>query len=215
MRWLRRTFLFLFCFILLVADKKVVPLHGEGSVQNEKLEISATIMPNDQVNHAFEYDFQEHFTVIEVRVTPKGVPIDLKLDDFTLRTDKDGEKSTPFAASQIGGVGALVINRAKENNQQQPRSQNNLPHIPGLTGRKKDKKTEAAPSKPEPPAPKVLSDAEAKALKTKLATRILPEKNSADASSGLLFFSLEKQKVKDLELLYTTSTKEKLRLRFK
>ena len=214
MRWFRRTFPFLFCFFVLLADKKVSPLHGEGSVQNEKLEISATIMPNEQLNRTFDYDFEDHFTVIEVRVTPKDGPIDLKLEDFTLRTDKDGEKSTPFAASQIAGAGALVINRAKENNPRQPGSRNNLPHIPGL-GRKKDKKTEAAPPKPEPPAPKVLSEAEAKSLKGKLAARILPEKNSADAVTGLLFFSLEKQKVKDLELLYTTATNEKLRLRFK
>src|SRR5207245_9200300 len=43
-------------------------------------------------------------------LTPKfGSQIDIRRDDFMLKTDKDGERTTPFVASQIAGKGALVV----------------------------------------------------------------------------------------------------------
>ena len=52
-------------------------------------------------------DLGGHYIVAEVNVEPKyGKEILLDRDDFLLRTDKDGEKAKPFAASQIAGSGA-------------------------------------------------------------------------------------------------------------
>ena len=47
-----------------------------------------------------------------------------------------------------------------------------------------------------------------------LKGKILPEKETQSPVSGLLYFPMEKQKVKDLELLYKTP-EGKLSLRFK
>jgi len=47
-----------------------------------------------------------------------------------------------------------------------------------------------------------------------LKQKILPEKETDAPVSGLLYFPMEKQKVKDLELIYTTPS-GKLSVRFK
>jgi hypothetical protein len=45
--------------------------------------------------------------VVNVRLAPKNnEKIKVFRDDFQLRTDRDGERSKPFAASQIAGRGA-------------------------------------------------------------------------------------------------------------
>ena len=60
-------------------------------------------------------DLDGHYIVADVKVDPKyGKDITIDRDDFVLRTDKDGEKTTPFAASQIAGQGALVIAQSEE-----------------------------------------------------------------------------------------------------
>ena len=55
-------------------------------------------------------DLGGHYIVAEVKVEPKyGKEITIDRDDFVLRTDKDGEKDQPFAASQIAGREALIV----------------------------------------------------------------------------------------------------------
>jgi hypothetical protein len=49
-------------------------------------------------------------------------------------------------------------------------------------------------------------------LKT-LETRILPQKEVTEPTTGLLYFPMEKQKIKDLELVITTPS-GKLNIRF-
>jgi hypothetical protein len=51
-------------------------------------------------------------------------------------------------------------------------------------------------------------------LEKVLADRILPDRRTDQPFSGLLYFPLEKQKVKDLELTYG-KLENKIRLRFK
>ena len=51
-------------------------------------------------------------------------------------------------------------------------------------------------------------------LQDELASKMLPEKETSEPVGGLLYFPMEKQKVKDLELIYTTSA-GKLSIRFK
>ena len=47
---------------------------------------------------------------MEVRLTPKNdEKVKVFRDDFQLHTDRDGEKSKPFAPSQIAGRGALIV----------------------------------------------------------------------------------------------------------
>lgn len=211
MRPYRLSVLLSFFCLLLVAGKKISP----GLAENDKVEVQATIMPNEDVNRTFGYDFQDHFTVLEVRVRPKAGPMEIRLDDFVLRTDKDGEKSTPFAASQIAGSGALVVNRTPEGGSASSQPQRGW-RLPGNIGRSKPapaEKTESAPA--EQKNSRELDEKAEKELKQQLAAKVLPEKTTADPVTGLLFFSLEKQKVKDLELVYGSGAGgDKLRMRF-
>ncbi len=190
----------------------VIPPAGQAS--NDNVYLSATLLTTEEVNAIFHYEFPDRFTVVEVKLTPRSGPLAVKLDDFILRTDKDGEKGGPFPATQIFGEGALIINQHPDDDQNRNRQQNrsNVTLPLGIRLGKKKKKTDEpppveapSPKREEPPPPE---------LKGELKARVLAEKTTADAISGLLFFPLEKQKVKDLELLYTTPA-GKLRLRFK
>lgn len=202
-------FLLLSATCIVVFGAPSTPPAGQAS--NDLVYLSATLLSNDEVNAIFHYDFPDRYTVLEVKLTPRSGPLAVRLDDFVLRTDKDGEKSGPFPATQIYGEGALIINRHPEEDQNRNQQNRGGLTLPMGIRLGKKKKTEPPPAeapppkKEEPPPPK---------LKGELKARVLAEKTTPDALSGLLFFPLEKQKAKDLELLYTTPS-GKLRLRFK
>src|SRR5690349_13347757 len=71
------------------------------SMENADVEIIATpIADREAVRQALGSDLGGHYILVDVRVVPKdGQKIAIHLDDFLLRTDKDGEKTTPFAPS--------------------------------------------------------------------------------------------------------------------
>jgi hypothetical protein len=101
--------LFLLPALLLPAANKKTVASGRG--ENEDLVITATlhIDPAD-IKEMIGDDLGGHYIVAEVKIEPKyGKDIALDRDDFTLRTDKDGEKATPYSGSQIAGRGALII----------------------------------------------------------------------------------------------------------
>jgi len=188
------------------------------STENDLVEVTATVIADrEAVKQALGSDLGGHYILVNVQLAPKdGKKVAIHRDDFLLRTDKDGERTTPFAPSQIAGKGALVIS-------------------PGAGGG-----SYAGPSGPTwggPYGPPIMngggmmaggSDAtgEARATVQKgskdkpdpvldvLKQKILPEKETEAPVSGLLYFPMEKQKLKDLELIYTTP-EGKLTLRFK
>src|ERR1700730_1731916 len=92
--------------VLCASDKKI-PLH---STENDLLEITANALADrEAVRQALGSDLGGHYILVQVRVSPKdGNKIKIDRDDFVLRTDKDGARTTPFAPSQIAGRGALV-----------------------------------------------------------------------------------------------------------
>ena len=94
--------------VLAAAGKKTT---GTGRGESESMEITATVYTGaEAVKQLVGDDLGGHFTVIEVKVASRfGHELDVSRDNFTLRTDKDGEKSAPFAASQIAGRGVLVV----------------------------------------------------------------------------------------------------------
>ena len=93
---------------LLCAGDKKVPLR---STENDVVEITATVLADrEAVRQALGSDLGGHYIVVDVRMAPKdGRKITINRDDFLLRTDKDGERTTPFAPGQIAGKGALVV----------------------------------------------------------------------------------------------------------
>jgi hypothetical protein len=180
--------LFFLALALIAAEKKPY----QGHAENESASLTATIQTAEQVRAAFASDFDNHFTVVEVHLTPKGgKPVDVRLDDFILRSSTDGDHSGPLAAAQVSSGGALIVNQTFA-----PRSNAEMPKM-------------VAGSKVEMKEGQENSD-QLSALKK----RILPEKEISEPVSGMLFFPLERQKPKSLSLLYTTAT-GKLRVEFR
>ena len=194
--------------------------------ENETVRLSATLYADkESVQEALGNDLGGHYIVVAVRAEPKyGKEVPVLHDLFILRTNKDGERTAPFAPSQIAGKGALVLHSVAG-----PTSgmmgDNNGPvwgGVPGTTGMPQrlpgnggsagtggagDTSTTRATvnsgaKEKDNPLLQVLKDKE------------LPEKKTTEAVSGLLYFPMEKQKQKDLELSFVTQ-EGKLYLKWK
>lgn len=84
---------------------------AETRGENESVVITATLYAKpDAVKELLGSDLGGHYIVVAVEVTPRfGKQVAVNRDDFILKTDKDGERSGPFAPSQIAGRGAMVV----------------------------------------------------------------------------------------------------------
>ena len=94
-------------FVTAASKKTVSTARGE----NEDFILTATLYidPAD-LKEVVGSDLDGHYIVADVKVDPKyGKEISIDRDDFQLRTEKDGEKAKPYAASQIAGPGVLVL----------------------------------------------------------------------------------------------------------
>ncbi len=201
-RVLGLTALVLLPALRLPASKKPTVASGRG--ENEDLVLTATLhIDPEDIKELIGSDLGGHYIVAEVKVEPKyGKDIAIDRDDFMLRTDKDGDKATPYAPSQIAGRGALIIDEVQKSDGIAS---------PGWTGTKvpvvrKDSAKPAGAAKSAPgPEP---------ALQKTLEAKILPEGKTDKPVSGLLYFPMEKQKMKDLELYYG-GRENRITMRFK
>jgi hypothetical protein len=214
---------FILCGLLaLMAADKQPPLAQTG---NEKLGITAVLYPDKEaVRQVLGSDLGGFFTVIRVELAPKGgQALKVSLDDFLLRSYKDGQKSEPFAPSQIAGRGALVISTTVTGGGST--SENRGPVWGGIPG------TGMPPGRLPGMNPPVVGNAAGQEgaeanvksgagdkenpLLTVLNEKVLPEKETREPLAGLLYFSFEgKHKPKDLELQYRGPA-GKLTLRFR
>jgi hypothetical protein len=178
--------------------EKSAPHSGE----NDYVELTATAIADpESVREVLGSDLGGHYILMNVQIAPKeGRTIKVRLDDFLLRTDKDGERTTPFVPAQIAGRGSMVVTETGSGGGS---TFGIGPMSIGTAGIKEAHATvkSGANEKPDP-------------ILDVLKQKMLPEKETTAAVSGLLYFPMEKQKLKDLELIYTTP-EGKLRLRFK
>jgi hypothetical protein len=195
---------------------------AETRGENESVVITATLYARpDAVKELLGSDLGGHYIVVAVEVTPRfGKQVAVNRDDFILKTDKDGERSGPFAPSQIAGRGAMVV-RQTGGAGASGMHDNDGPIVGGYPGSMgpprrlggdgvgdagapagAEAKTRTGSSEKEDPMLGVLKQKE------------LPETKTDKAVSGLLYFPMEKQKVKDLELRYAASG-DKITMRFR
>ena len=184
--------------LLLPASKKNV---ATAKGENEDLALTVTLYldPAD-VKEMIGYDLGGHYIVADVKVEPKyGKDGPVDRDDFLLRTDKDGEKAKPFAASQIAGQAALVVGQVTEKTGVGSPGWSGAtgPDHPGRRSRNRGRGREG-----QAQAPEMKNDETENPLKKILDAKILPDKKTDQPVSGLLYFPMEKQKMKDLELTY-------------
>ena len=203
------------CAACLGADKKP----AEGRASSETLEITARAYTERQaIKQLLGYELEDSISVVEVRLVPKaGAKLTVIRDDFLLRSDKDGQRSTPMAPSQIAGSSVLVISSTSGGGvaaQQggpvwgpplggRPRRLGGDEGSVGNSAGAGQASASAAKMDKEDPLLAVLKE------------RVLPERDTTEALSGLLYFFLEgKHKPKEVELLYRGSA-GKMSLRFK
>ena len=211
MSW--RFFAFLLAAASLFGAAKKTVAEAKGENQDLALTVTLYIAPAG-VKDLLGAEL-EHFIVASVRVEPKsGKEILMDRDDFLLRTDLDGEKTKPMAPSQIAGRGALIVTHTQAKS---PRITggmggggypgNGPPVMSGGSGGEGDtgdtKTTVRNPAldKENP-------------LEQTLKTKELPQVKTGQPVSGLLYFAMEKQKMKDLELIYG-ARENRISLRFK
>ncbi len=216
--------LFVSAVLVCAADKQKAPPSVEGS--NGDLSIHATLLPDrDAIRQELGSDLGGYFTVLRVEVAPKaGKTINVYRDDFTLRSYKDGQKSQPFAPSQIAGRGAMVVSSGPGGgivggDDRGPAwggipGTGGRPHrLPGMGGGGVGTAATASGTAEA----KVDTGAKAKEdpLLAVLKQKVLPEKETKEPLTGLLYFSLEgKHRPKDLVLQYTGAS-GKITMEFK
>jgi hypothetical protein len=209
----------LFAAIVLSAHPRKTA--GSSHGENEDLILTVTLYTDPaEIKDLVGDDLGGHYIVADVKVEPKyGKEIVIDRDDFVLRTDKDGERDRPYEGSQIAGKTALVVGKTKA--AVTADSQPDYSDVPvpiggplmypgagmGVGGgggavdaNKAAVKTDAGGA-PNP-------------LEKLLDQKILPQKKTDKPVTGLLYFPMEKQKLKDLELLYGPK-ETRISLRFK
>ena len=192
---------------------------AEGRAANDAVEVSARAFTDkDEIKKMLGSDLDGVIAVIDVRLAPKpGTKLAVIRDDFLLRSDKDGQRSTPFAPSQIAGRGVLVISSAGGGSA--IGTQRNGPIWGGPMDRPRRLGGEAPViGNAEDPATATAQPGgkgEENPLLGVLTEKVLSEKEASEPVSGLLYFFLDgKHKPKDLELIYQSAA-GKLSLRFK
>jgi hypothetical protein len=183
-----------------------------GRGENEDLILNVTIyIDSAAVKEALGDDLAGHYIVAQVKVEPKYTKeITIDRDDFMLRTDKDGDRTKPMAPSQVAGSGGLVLTRSDgPSGQGAERSRGWSIGGMGMGGG-------GVNAGPQNTGVKASTETGVKEspLKQLLDAKVLPEKKIEEPVTGFLFFPMENQKMKDLELVYG-GKENRIRIRFK
>ncbi len=187
---------------MIAGERKPLP----GQAGNDDIElVGSPVIDRNEVTQAVGEDMGAGYIVVRMKVTPKTEkPLYVSLDDFTLISHKDGQRSQALSPGQIAGKGALVVKRAAE----QPGGAGTATNGPiwgGIGGvgmgngrGHENGNVEASVDKNAG----ANSEPREKLLKA-LAEKCLPEKPSMEPLEGLLYFPLEgKIKPKDLAIVY-------------
>ncbi len=209
--------LFILCATLVPgADKKKLVTNEAG---NENIDIVAkAIIDPAEVDAAIGGEMPKGVIAVQLKVVPKAdYKLSLNRDDFILLSHKDGQRSGPYAPSQIAGSAVMVIKSrtgpGEGGGLARQRTGPGWGGIPGTGGRPRqmddpsnggtgignvnttETKTTAEVKDNEGAPPNPL-------LKL-LEAKMMPDKETNDPVTGLLYFPLDgKVKVKDLELIY-------------
>jgi hypothetical protein len=176
------------------AKKSVATAKGE----NEDLVVTATLyIDGADIKELVGSDLGGYYYVADIKVEPKyGKEVNVLRDDFLLRNLDTGEKGTPYAPSQIAGKGAIVVSHNQEGKPSKVRPTIGIGGMGGGMG-------SGTGDNPGDIKTTVKDSAEKDtALEKTLTEKMLPEKKTDQPVSGLLYFIMEKTKMKNLELDY-------------
>ena len=93
------------------ASGPVQKLVADGEGSDEKVNITAkAFLDRDSMKQAVGAYPGPGYIVVQVTVSRKGdEKVSLDLDDFLLRSDKDGQHSRPLSPSQVAGSAVMVV----------------------------------------------------------------------------------------------------------
>ncbi len=208
---------------LAAPDVKGLP-RGEGSDKFARIEATA-YLDKASISGVVGGELDQGIVVIVVKIAPAdGKKLSINRDDFLLRSDRSGERATPYSPSQIAGASTMRIGtRALASGGAY--SQNTGPvwggvgggmprTIPGTGGNAVGNGTASA-TEASASIDEESGKQKENPLLAVLKEKILAEREIAEPLSGQLYFLMEgKQKVKDLELLYKTEA-GRISIRFK
>jgi len=191
--------LLLSSLVSLNAAEKKLPIE---QTSNELIDLSATVLlDKDQIRQELGSDFGGDIVLVRVTVRPvSDKPIQLSLDDFLLVSSKDGQRSEPYAPSQLAGSTALVVTQGPRSTE--VRRGPTWGGIAGIGGGGGGVGNSTGPASSDAKV-ETKKDESAEPLLATLQAKVLPEKEIKDPVSGLLYFQVVgKVKPKDLELHY-------------
>lgn len=191
-------------------DKKQLPITAQNA--NDDVEISAVAyLAKEDVKQVMGAEMPPSIVVVEVTFKPKANK-ELKLfaDDFLLRSYKDGQKSGPFAPSQIAGKGGLMVSNTGIGGGMMTGGSPNGPVWGGLGGGRPQRMGGDGGAVGNTTDPNINETSEKDTNKEKdnpllavLKAKAMPEKETAEPVKGLLYFPLDgKHKAKDVTLVY-------------
>ncbi len=190
-----RTWLMLGLFCALATGQSLPNQAG-----NSKLSLSGTaISDRKEVTALMGIDLGEGFIVVKIRAVPQTLqPLRLSIDDFTLVSRKNGEKSGAMAPSTIAGSAAIIVTRGPSQSGQgigttnpmgMPNGMNGIGNSGSVDGGMAEIRIEN--SKKQDPRLPILE------------AKVFQDRETLEPTEGLLYFSLEgKLKPKDLGLIY-------------
>lgn len=189
---------------LLAAPLLCLPADDAIRGSNENIQLEAKVYNGKEaVKSLIGSDLDGFICVVELKVIPlTDKPIAISRDDFTLLSNKDGQKSGPFVPSQIAGQGAMVVKQRDMGYGILGQSQG--PVYGGIGGPMGGMGVgNATTTQTTNEVSMDKGDNKKLPLLELLKQKQMPEKTTADPVSGLLYFPLEgKHKNKDLELIY-------------
>lgn len=198
------------------AGEKPIP---SGQVENKHVAIRATVYTDKEaIKQLLGSDLGGFYVVVQAEITPREA-LKIFRDDFMLRSDRDGEKAKPYTASEMLGSSVMVVSQTYGGggggvmNNPTPGGGVWGPPIflPGAGSSIGNGSSEVSNDTT------IKEDAGKKKdpMLAILESKIMPEKETEQPISGLLYFPMDpKQKPKQLELYYTTPS-GRISLRFK
>jgi hypothetical protein len=190
---------------VLGADKKSLP----NQAGNSKLSLNATaITDRKDITALLGVDLGEGYIVVQMKATPQALePLRLTIDDFTLISRKNGERSGAFSPSAIAGSAVMVV-QPTFSNLSISSSGMGMPIPTGGPG------TRTPVQRPGIGNSGGVESAEAQATMTRsltedprleiLEAKVFPDAETKDPVEGLLYFNLQtKSKPDNLGLIYS------------
>ncbi|MCS7041250.1 MAG: hypothetical protein NZR01_00485 [Bryobacteraceae bacterium] len=203
-----------------------------GRAGDPKLSIDARLyIDREQMKALLGHDPGPSVVIVEVTLTPAaGAAVELDLDDFLLRSDRDGQRSRPLDPAQIAGSAVMVIS-SRGGTQgtgmaEERRVPWGVPGIPGgsptggpprgipLPGQSPNVGTATADTSEAVASVEENREKKSNPLLEALQARQLAAGRLDGPRTGLLYFLIEgKLRAKDLELVYRKAP-PRLHIRF-